>query len=88
MKILHIIILDKLKEKYGKKEMSLKEIKEHMKLIHRIPKEMINIVIADMINENELVKTDAATYRLRKDIEKRIESSMKEHKLTRNNIFA
>jgi len=87
MKILHLIILDKLYEKRGFEEMQVRDIKEHLTIIHRIPKQMQEIIIADMINNNELVKVAPARYRLRKDVKKRIDSNVKKYNLIRNNTF-
>jgi len=88
MKILQVIILDKLNQKYGKREITMKELKYHLKLIHRIPKSVVGIVIADMINKKYLINTDEGVYKLRKNIGEMVECSMNKYNLMRNKTFA
>lgn len=88
MKILQVIILDKLNQKFGRKEITMKDLKYHLKLIHRIPKSVVGIVIADMINKKYLINVDEGVYRLRKNIGELIESSMEKYNLMRNKTFA
>jgi len=87
MKILHIIILDRLYDKYGYREIEVSEIRHQMNRVHRIPKNVVSIIIAEMINSKYLIKIGNHKYKLRKNIRDLIDSNMNEYNLMRNNTF-
>lgn len=88
MKILHIIILDRLHEKYGGDEIPLRDIRSNLKIVNRIPKGIVDMVIAEMIEKKFLIKTRKLKYRLRSNIGELIEQNMKKHQLRRNRVFS
>lgn len=72
MGALQVCILSKLLVAFGTEEISYKELKSYLCKVHRISKEYVNGVIAELINSKKLIKTKTATYRLKENLQEEI----------------
>ena len=84
MEIYQLIILDKLYETYQNQTIDLWELKRHLGVCQRIPKDKIRMVIAELMNESFLIKTDKSEFKLMDGIDLELEKAIKEYSLIRN----
>jgi len=83
-----MVILDRLYEKYAHKEINIKEIKHQMNRVNRIPKNVLSIIIAEMINSKYLIKQNSNyKVKLRSNIKTLIDSNMEKYNIIRNKTF-
>jgi hypothetical protein len=88
MEILYLIILEKLREKYGEKPINFKDIKKELSLVHRIPKPMIDLIISDLLSNNYLIKCEINRhYLLCKDIDTYLNWAKDKYNSIRNKQF-
>lgn len=87
MKVLKVMILEKLHNKFGYEEEYIWEINKFLKISNRIPKELCSILISELINEGSLIKIEESKYRLKKGIDKQIVKEKNRLKIIRNRTF-
>ena len=81
------MILEKLHEKFELKETFIWDIRNYLTRGVRIPKDLTLILLAELVNENLLIKVEKRKYKLNKDKLKDIEKEKAELKIIRNRTF-
>lgn len=87
MKILKVMILEKLHDKFKLEEAYIWDIKKHLTIVNRIPKDICSILISELINEKLLIKIDDRKYKLNFGTKKFIEDEKSKLQIIRNRTF-
>lgn len=87
MKILKIMLLEKIHSKFGYKSAYIWEIRKYLTVTNRIPKDACSIFLSEIINEGVLEKTDDRTYALKNGIMDDVEKQKQKLKIVRNRTF-